>query len=169
MEIWDIYDKNRRPTGQTILRGEEIPAGGYHLVVHAWIRNSRGEFLISQRSASRPTFPLMWECAGGSAVSGEDSLTAVLREVREEVGLTLPPDSGRIIYSVVGRKHEGRRFSDILDVWLFDYDGEVDLTLATTDEAAQVCWADAEQIRKLFDSHKMVATLNYFFDILQPY
>ena len=39
---------------------EQLPIDGYHLVVHVWIRNSKGEYLISQRSANRPTYPLMW-------------------------------------------------------------------------------------------------------------
>ena len=70
MELWDLYDKNRHFTGLDHVRGEEIPQGYYHLVVHVWIRNSRGEYLISQRSADRPTFPLMWECVGGSVLKG---------------------------------------------------------------------------------------------------
>ena len=34
METWDIYDVRRRPTGRTMLRGEAVQAGDYHLVVH---------------------------------------------------------------------------------------------------------------------------------------
>ena len=70
MEKWDLYTKYRENTGKEHIRGEAIPDGFYHLVVHVWIRNSKGEYLISQRSANRPTFPLMWECAGGSVIEG---------------------------------------------------------------------------------------------------
>ena len=73
-EIWDLYDENRELLGKDHVRGEQLPIGGYHLVVHVWIRNSKGEYLISQRSANRPTFPLVWECVDGSVVKGEDSL-----------------------------------------------------------------------------------------------
>ena len=55
--------------------------------MHVWIRNSKGEYLISQRSANRPTFPLMWECVGGSVVKGEDSMQGAIREAKEEVGI----------------------------------------------------------------------------------
>ena len=55
MELWDLYTENRTPTGKTLVRGEKVPAGYYHLVVHVWIQNVKGEYLISQRSASRPT------------------------------------------------------------------------------------------------------------------
>lgn len=50
-----------------------------------------------------------------------------------------------------------------MDVWLFDYDGEVDLGNATTDEVAQVAWMNREQIKELFDANMFVETLEYFF------
>ena len=163
MELWDLYHERRELTGRDHIRGEEIPQGYYHLVVHIWIRNSKGEYLISQRSAERPTFPLMWECVGGSATKGEDSLTGALRETQEEVGLTLSPEDGKLVYSVVGRVVDVVKFSDILDVWLFEYDGPVSLEKATTHEVAQVVWMAKEQIRELFDTGKLVHTLGYFF------
>ena len=126
MELWDLYTRDRRLTGETHIRGEKLPPERYHLVVHVWIRNSRGEWLISQRAASRPTFPLMWECVGGSVTTGEDSLTGAIREAKEEVGVDLDPASGRMVSSTV-RDH----FQDIKDDWLFLYDGPIDLSAAT--------------------------------------
>ena len=38
MEIWDLYNEKRELTSLEHLRGEEIPEGYYHLVVHVWIR-----------------------------------------------------------------------------------------------------------------------------------
>lgn len=163
MEIWDLYNEHRELTGRDHIRGEKVPQGFYHLVVHIWIRNSKGEYLISQRSADRPAYPLMWECVGGSITKGEDSLTGALRETKEEVGLTLSPEVGKLVYSVVGRVVNGVKFTDIVDVWLFEYDGPVSLEQATTKEVAQTVWMSREQIRELFDTGKMVHTLNYFF------
>ena len=164
-ELWDLYNAARERTGREHVRGEPIPQGYYHLVVHVWIRNSAGNYLISQRSADRPAHPLKWECVGGSALKGEDSLSAALREPREEVGLALPPESGKLVYSVTGRVVNGVRFTDIVDVWLFRYDGPVDLSLATTKEVAQTAWLDKVQIKSLFDRGELVNTLGYFFEI----
>lgn len=98
-EIWDLYNENRELMGKDHVRGELLPIDGYHLVVHVWIRNSKGEYLISQRSANRPTYPLMWECAGGSVVKGEDSLLGAIREVKEEVGIDLMPENGQVLFT----------------------------------------------------------------------
>ena len=57
----------------------------------------------------------------------------------------------------------GKVVHKIVDVWLFDYDGEVDLGNATTDEVAQVAWMNREQIKELFDANMFVDTLEYFF------
>ncbi len=162
-EIWDLYDENRELLGKDHVRGEQLPIDGYHLVVHVWIRNSKGEYLISQRSANRPTNPLMWECVDGSVVKGEDSLQGVLREVKEEVGIDLLPEKGQVVLSDIKKIEFGKVVNKIVDVWLFDYDGEVDLGNATTDEVAQVAWMNREQIKELFDANMFVETLEYFF------
>jgi len=67
----------------------------------------------------------------------------------------------------VGRVANGVKFSDILDVWLFSYDGPVSLEQATTKEVAQTAWMTKEQIRELFDTGKLVHTLDYIFTTLE--
>ena len=162
-EIWDLYDENRELLGKDHVRGEQLPIDGYHLVVHVWIRNSKGEYLIAQRSANRPTFPLVWECVDGSVIKGEDSLQGALREVKEEVGVDLLPEKGHVILSDIKKIEFGKVVNKIVDVWLFEYDGEVDLSNATTDEVAQVAWMNGSQIKELFDANMFVDTLEYFF------
>ena len=90
-EYWDIYDADRIKTNRKHLRGEPIADGDYHLVVNIWIYNSQGKVLLTQRHPDIP-FPLKWACTGGSALAGEDTLTAAIRETREEIGLILSPD-----------------------------------------------------------------------------
>ena len=162
-EIWDLYNENRELLGKDHIRGEQLPIDGYHLVVHVWIRNSKGEYLIAQRSANRTAFPLIWECVDGSVVKGEDSLQGALREAKEEVGVDLLPEKGQVILSDIKKIEFGKVVNKIVDVWLFEYDGEVDLSNATTDEAAQVAWMNRSQIKELFDANMFVDTLEYFF------
>ncbi|MGN1019287.1 MAG: NUDIX domain-containing protein [Aristaeellaceae bacterium] len=88
MELWDAYDRDGRVTGGTLIRGEDIPEGLYHLVCEALVRHADGSYLCMQRDFRKPGYPGCWETtAGGSALKGEDALTCVRRELREETGL----------------------------------------------------------------------------------
>lgn len=165
MEIWDLYDKNKvKLQGRFAIRGEDIPDGTYHLVVHVWIKNSEGKYLISRRAASRPAFPLMYECPGGSVLAGEDGLQGALRETKEEVGVDLDPQKGRLLFTKVRGAENGKQFKDILEAWLFDYDGDVNLSCATTDEVAEVNWMSKDEIRALIATGEFVHTLEYILD-----
>ena len=162
-EIWDLYDKDRNLTGRDQVRGEPIPDGCYHLVVHVWIRTPDGRFLVSQRAADRKSNPLMWETTGGSVLKGETSLEGALRETKEELGIDLDPSRGRLVFSKVRDYVKNERYMDILDVWLFDHDGGADLTRATTKEVNAAALLGTDEIKKLFDEGKFVGTLDYFF------
>lgn len=168
-EIWDLYNENRELIGKDHVRGEQLPIDGYHLAVHVWIRNSKGEYLISQRSANKPTLPLMWECVRGSVIKGEDSLQGAIREAKEEVGVDLLPENGQVLFTKTSKIIDGIIFNDIMDAWLFEYDEEVDLSNATTDEVAQVAWMNREQIKELFEQKMFVDTLGYFFTEVDKY
>ena len=86
VEIWDLYDAQGEKTGKTMIRGEAIPSGFYHIGVHIWPMNDKGELLIQRRSMGVQWKPGIWAVTGGSAVSGEEPLTAARRELREELG-----------------------------------------------------------------------------------
>lgn len=163
MELWDLYDEHRNLVGTDHVRGTELPDHCFHLVIHAWIKNSQGQYLLSQRAADRPTYPLLWECVGGSVLKGETSLQGTLREIKEEVGLDLKEDQGTLVFSHLRTSVGQKKCNDIMDVWLFPYDGEVRLEEATTKEVAQTKWVTREEIQKLWDQKLLVPTLDYFF------
>ena len=73
------------------------------------------------------------------------------------------PEKGQVVLSDIKKIEFGKVANKIVDVWLFEYDGEVDLGNATTDEVAQVAWMNLEQIKELFDANMFVDTLEYFF------
>ena len=164
MEIWDLYDENKNVTGKYCVRGDEIPDDYYHLVVHVWIKNDKGEYLISQRSANRPKFPLMWECVGGSVLKGENSLQGAIRETKEEIGIDLTELEGQIVFTKIRKVIKGKKCNDIMDVWLFKYNGEIQLENATTDEVRDCKWMKKEEIKEYFENNKLVPTLDYFFE-----
>ena len=87
-ELWDAYDNNfNKLNGITLVRGESIPSGMYHLVCEIIVKHIDGTYLLMQRD-SRKHLGSMWEVtAGGSALKGENALTRAIRELREETGI----------------------------------------------------------------------------------
>ncbi len=89
MEVWDAYDRDGQTLGTTLVRGEPIPHGQYHLVCCVIVEHEDGTYLLMKRDASKREWPNVYEAsAGGSALQGEDALTAAMRELAEETGIT---------------------------------------------------------------------------------
>ena len=166
---WDISGTNpdcsmvpevvKEAGADRVLFGSDGPG------MHSWVINSKGEYLITQRAANRVSYPLMFECVGGSVLQGETSIQGAIREIVEEVGLVFKETDGKLFKTEVRDFVNGKKFSDIMDAWLFKYDGEVDLSKATTDEVCFCKWVTIDEIKEIFDSGKLVPTLEYIFEL----
>ena len=158
-ELWDVYDGERRLTGRHVRRGDIIQKGDYHLSVHVWMQNFKGEFLLTKRAPNKG-YPNMWESTGGAATAGDDSLAAAQREVREETGLTLDKDRGRCVFSFKGE-------DDFLDVWLFEQDFDLSDVVLLEGETIDKMYADVETIKRLKSEGQLVpyAYLDQLFEL----
>ena len=67
MELWDVYDENRKMTGKTHERGVPLGPGEYHIIADVWTVNQRSEILLTRRHPDKP-YGLLWECTGGSCL-----------------------------------------------------------------------------------------------------
>ncbi|MBQ8641020.1 MAG: NUDIX domain-containing protein [Clostridia bacterium] len=147
-EYWDICDENGIPTGRIHQKGMPMNPGEYHMSVSVWIRNRKGEYLISRRLPTARHDPNFWEPAGGSAIAGEDSLAAALREVREELGLTLDPACGTLFRRYNWPHSDGCGMVHIC-TWVFRSDASLaDITLQP-EETCDARWASEDEIRVL--------------------
>ena len=148
-EIWDVYDSQRNLTGRTHRRIDPLPEGDYHLVVFAWLRNSKGEYLISKRAPNKG-YPNLWENTGGSAVAGDDSLTATIREIKEEVGLDANPENGKCILSEIS----GDSF---FDVWLFQQDFDLGDVVLQENETVDAKYATLDEIKEMIKNDEFIS------------
>lgn len=165
MEILDLYDKHGNRTGETIERGRPMPDGRFFLIVDAWIINSKGEILISRRSAGTYPDPGKWQPTCGCAVAGEDSKTAAMREIMEELGIELDPESGKLI----------KRFTAwdkaIIDVWLFKKDVDLSDIIYQEAETDDAIWAEAECILQMAEDGRFLSSqrLPYIRELADKY
>ncbi|WP_294392811.1 NUDIX domain-containing protein [uncultured Clostridium sp.] len=151
MELWDIYDSNKKRTGRTMKRNDwQLKDGEYHLTVLGIVVRSDGKFLITKRVMTKAWASGWWEVSGGAAQAGEDSKDAVIREVREETGLDVSNAEGGFLFSYK-RDNPGEGDNYFVDVYRFkkDFD-EADINLQT-EETAGYMLATAEEIKEIAD------------------
>ena len=108
MEKRDLYDINKKLTGETIYKNEKIPANRYILVVLVFIQNSQGKFLIQKRSKQKDG---KYASTGGHPKTGEASIDGMITEIKEELGLTVKPEELELIFS--GQEDVKQVFFDI--------------------------------------------------------
>ncbi|MCE9676753.1 NUDIX domain-containing protein [Paraclostridium bifermentans] len=162
MEIWDLYDKDRIKTGETMVRGSKFKENTYHLVVHVCIFNLEGKMLIQQRQPFKDGWPNMWDITvGGSAVSGDTSQLAAEREVYEEIGYKLSLDGIRPSLTI----NFDKGFDDI---YLIQKDVDISKLRLQYEEVQSVKWASKEEILSMIDEeifipyHKSLIDLLFF-------
>src|SRR5689334_4607270 len=93
-EIFDVVNEcdevmDRQP------RNEVHRLGLKHRAVHVLVFNSCGEVFLQKRSMKKDRQPGLWDSsASGHVDSGEDYDACAVRELREEIGLSLskPPE-----------------------------------------------------------------------------
>ncbi|MBO4299278.1 MAG: NUDIX domain-containing protein [Clostridia bacterium] len=143
MELWDAYDDQRKLIpGAELVRGEPIPKGMNHLVIHAWYINPAGELLIQQRAFDRPLAPGLWFCTGGSALQGEDTTAACIRETEEEMGFT--PDMTKALLPI-----SFKRVDAFIDVYMIPADLPVSALHLQKSEVADAKWAAVDEINRM--------------------
>ena len=147
-ELWDVFDECGNTTGRVHERGKPMCEGEYHLTVYVFIENDSGEYLISQRTSNK-TFPYMWECTGGNAVAGDDSLITALKETYEELGIALEPKNGRMIKRL--SRHCNVCNNCLADVWLFRQNVDISTVTLAPDETCDAKWASGDEINRMIN------------------
>jgi 8-oxo-dGTP pyrophosphatase MutT (NUDIX family) len=154
MELWDIYDLNKNPTGRTMVRNDwTMKEGDYYLSVLGVVHRPDGRFLITQRAMDKAWAPGWWEIPGGGVKAGETSFQAVCREVLEETGVDVSDAEGGYSFCY-HRENKGQNY--IVDIYRFEMDiTEKDIKLQA-DEDIDGKFATAEEIKAIADSGRFL-------------
>ncbi len=160
MELWDLYTGERVLSGKTMTRGEGIPQGYYHLVVHLVLFNSKGEMLVQHRQPFKSGWPDMWDVTvGGSSVAGETTQEAVARETREEIGLDLDFTGAM---PVLTKNFEG----GFDDIYIVNRDVDLDSLTLQYEEVAEVKWASLTDVLRMLEDGEFIPYRENFIKLL---
>lgn len=157
MEKQDVLDEKGNYTGEVKPRDQIGRDGDWHLSVHCWIINSKGELLIQKRSPEKESHPNMWDIsAAGHVAAGDTPVQTVIREAKEELGLVLTEGDFKQIATVKqnkvfpGGNYFNREFNP---VYILEKDIDLSELKLQKDEVSEVKWMPWREFKKKIDAN----------------
>lgn len=144
MEYNDIYNENRELTGRVHLRGTPWLAGEFGLVVCVWVHDGHGRILMTRRAPEK-TFAGTWENSGGAAKAGEDSLTAICRELWEETGIRAGAEEFQLLRTV-------RDKNTFFDHYCLKCQVPVEQIVLLPGETDDVKWVTFDEVHRMIEA-----------------
>ena len=86
-EYIDIVDENNVITGKIEDKQEIHKKGIWHREIGCWIMNNNNELLLQKRAISKSHGAGKWDITGGHIKTSEKPECAIIRELKEEIGL----------------------------------------------------------------------------------
>lgn len=155
MEFFDIYNENGTTTGETIERTIAHEKGILHAAVHIYIyrvKNGKIEILLQKRADNKDSFPSCWDTSCAGHVSSGDSFEATaLKELREELGITVPPSQLTHAFDQTVEKINKFHSKTFIDreynkVYLLNYDAPAEFFTFQQEEISALKWMDADEL-----------------------
>lgn len=150
MEFIDVLDERRNKVG--IVRNRELvyKNGDWHKTVHIWLINSKNELLIQKRAKDKQTFPNLWAISiAGHVISGETSIEAALREIKEEIGIDVNPNDLKLIFTIKRIQEYKNGFLHVHDdVYLFKYDLDLYNTKIQKEELTDIRFINYKELEE---------------------
>ncbi len=89
-ELVDVLDSCGKPTGRCKLKHEIHRDGDWHRSAHVWLATPDNRVLLQLRCMQKENHPGLWDIsAAGHISAGEHATGAAIREVEEELGITI--------------------------------------------------------------------------------
>lgn len=89
MEKVEVFDKSGRKKDYLKERFEDFTNEEYSKVIHIWIKQPDGSYLVQQRAKYKKVDPLHWSMVSGTADPKERLRDTAIRELKEEVGVDI--------------------------------------------------------------------------------
>ncbi len=159
MELRDLYDKDRKLTGEKIYKGQNIPQGRYYITVVIFIQNSKNEFLLQKRSKNKDG---KWATTGGHPVSGQTSKEGIITEVKEELGIDIVPENIKLFKTI-------KTEDDFVDIYYLKENVDVTKIKIQKEEVSDIKWATIEEIKNLIESGAFSTSHALFFQFCLDY
>lgn len=159
MELRDLYDKDRKLTGEKIYKGQNIPQGRYYITVVIFIQNSKNEFLLQKRSKKKDG---KWATTGGHPIFGQTSEEGIITEVKEELDIDIVSENIKLFKTIKTK-------DDFVDIYYLKEDVDITKIKIQKEEVSDIKWATIEEIKKLIKSEAFSTSHAEFFQFCLDY
>ena len=153
MELRDLYDENKKLTGEKIYKGQDVPKGLYYITVVVFIQNSKNEFLLQKRVKKKDG---KWATTGGHPVSGETSKQGIITEIKEELGIDIPEENIKLFKTI-------KTEDDFVDIYYLKEDIDINKIKIQKEEVSDVKWATINDIEKMIKEGEFSESHREFF------
>jgi isopentenyl-diphosphate Delta-isomerase len=169
-ELIDICDENNNLTDSQELKTQAHKIGLWHRSAHIWIYNSKKEILLQLRAKEKPLYPDMWDISVAGHVScGEQPIQAALREIKEEIGLTIK-ESDLSFFKIIKRESIFRdiKNNEFYYVYFLKFNGNVDELKLQKEELQKIKFISLSELKKELKnkSNNLVPHKNYWTQII---
>ena len=170
-DILDIIDENGNELGFTKLKSKAHKDGDWHRGAHLWIIKD-SKILLQKRSPNKNFFPNCFDVAcGGHVSSGETYEETIVREVKEELGLEIKKEELVFIEKrkqVSVMKESNLISREILEVYLFRFNGDINDLKLKADEVSEIRLFDPSELLEMMKTkpEMFVDDEQYFFEII---
>lgn len=154
MELRDLYDENKKLTGEKIYKGQDVPKGRYYITVVVFIQNSENEFLLQKRVKKKDG---KWATTGGHPVSGETSKQGIITEIKEELGIDILEENIKLFKTI-------KTEDDFVDIYYLKEDIDINKIKIQKEEVSAVKWATINDIEKMIKEGEFSESHREFFE-----
>jgi len=121
--------------------------------------NPEEKILVTKRSQNK-TEPGKWECTAGSVLAGETSRNAMIREIREEIGIDVSIPAGEPTGTFLEE-------DAIFDIWEVPVTNNLQDLLLQTDEVAEARYMTIDEIEWIIESEQATSRMREILTILK--
>lgn len=152
----DITDKHGTATGQISTRPEAHQQALWHRVTAIWIFRGRQEILTFRLGDTKDLdLRGKWTSTmGGHLAQGEDAITNAVREIKEELGVTVDPSQLAFVCT-----RQSRNYFHIQEVFVLNWDLAPDAFQIDKDELVDMRWLSIEEYLREYEKGLFVNTL----------
>lgn len=171
-EYFDVLDEKGNFTNTVETRKKCHAEGLWHKAVVVFIINSKNQVLLQKRSKNKRMWPDMWDItAGGHVLTGEFGFQAIIREVKEELGIELNKNEiiflGSALSSNISRNIINNHFNEF---YVVNKNIDENKLKLQEEEVSEVKWIDKEDIiKRINDNYNGITDKKGCWDYLIRY